>query len=228
MQKFAIVLLSSISILPSINAFKWKWTSSSASCAGDPFRNVVLSVTCAQGHYTRRNPAECAVGDTVYAKGSLEATMLFSDGQVIVTPSVAGADIFWDKKTYGHLSDWLYPLGDQKLGGAGFYTISYAMPLPKEEGSWPGESWILNNMITGHITVKNNGECNIEEKDEEEWYPLYNYAIAGLLSCSAIARGLFVKKRKRDCVEGSDDDIDDKSNVSTYYEMSGCNSQEVA
>lgn len=224
MLKFAIILSS----LASINALKWKWTSSSASCDGDPFRNVVLSVTCAQGHYTRRNPSECAVGDTAYAKGSLEATTLFSDGQVIVTPSVAGVDILWDKRTYGHLSDWLYPLGDQKLGEPGFYTISYAMPLPKEEGSWPGESWILNNMITGHITVKNNGECDIEEEEEEEeWYPLYNYAIAGLLSCSAIARGLFVKNRKRNCVEGSDDDIDGNSTASAYYEMSDCSSQEV-
>jgi len=229
LKKFVIILWA-FAIPTSIHAFKWKWTSSSVTCAGDPFRSVQLFVTCTQGHYTRQDPTYCGVGDTANAKGSLQATMPFSDGQVVVAPSVAGVDIIWDKRTHGHLSDWLHPLGDQTLGEAGYYTISYAMPLPEEKGSWPGESWILNNLVTGHITVKNNGECKIKE-EEEEWYPLYNYAMVGLLSCSAIVTGLFVKKRKRSCVEGSDDDdiddIDDDSTAASYYEMTGGSLQEV-
>ena len=147
-----------------------------------------------------------------------------------MTPSVAGVDIFWDMRSYGHLSDWLHPLGDQNLGEAGFYAISYAMPLPKEEGSWPGESWILDNMITGHITVKNKGECDIEEEEDDElegWYPLYNYAMVGLISCIAIARVLFVKRRKCNCDEDSDNDADGSKTASSYFELAGENSQEV-
>lgn len=221
MLKF--VIISSLALPSSIQAFMWTWTSGSASCAGDPFRNVALSIICARGHYTRQDPTQCEVGDTAYAKGSLLATMPFSNGQVIVTPSVAGVDIIWDKRTYGHLSDWLHPLGDHRLGEAGFYTISYAMPLPTEEGSWPGESWILNNFVTGHITVKNNGECNTkyDEEVDDGWYPLYSYAMLGLITCLAIARGLFVKRRKCNC----DNDVD-VSSPATYFEMAGQHSQE--
>lgn len=218
MMKFA--LLSALAI-PSIHAFQWKWTSRSATCSGDPFRNVALSVTCVKDNYTRQDPTQCGVGDTAYAKGSLEAIMPFSNGQVIVAPSVAGVDIVWDKKTYGHLSNWLSPINGQKLGEAGYYTISYAMPLPEEEGSWPGEGWILDNLVTGHITVKNNGDCKIEGEEEEEWYPVYNYAMAGLVMCSAMVTGLLVKKTKRNCAEDSDDYYDDNTTARSYYEMTG-------
>jgi hypothetical protein len=104
--------------------------------------------------------------------------MPFSNGQVIVAPSVAGVDMVWEKRTYGRLSDWLSPRDGQNLGEAGYYTISYGMPLPEEEGSWPGESWMFDNIVTGHINVKNNGNCNIEK--EEEWFPVSNYAMVGL------------------------------------------------
>ena len=55
----------------------------------------------------------------------------------------------------------------------------------------------------------------VDIKDEEVndgWYPLYNYAMVGLITCLAIARGLFVKRRKCNCDEGSDDD----SSPATY------------
>ena len=219
MRKSEVIFLSSLLaiILPTINALEWEWTSDSASCDGNPFRSVFLSVTCARGQFTRRDPSQCATGDKAYANGFLEATKVFSDGQVIVTPRISGVDLIWDKRTYGHLSDWLQPSSDQKFGEAGTYDIHYAISLPSEEDSWPGESWIVNNLITGHITVINDGEC----EEEEEWVPLYNYAIAGLLSCSAIARVLVKKKRKRNIVEDSVSEIDDTSNASSYYEMSG-------
>ena len=220
------VLLSTI-IPTSIHAFKWKWTSRSASCSGDPFRNVAISVTCIQGNfYSSKGPGHCTVGDTAYAKGSLEAIMPFAarDGQVIVTPIVAGVDMVWDKRTYGHLSDWLAPISGQTLGEMGYYTLSYAMPLPEEEGSWPGEGWILDNLVTGHITVKNSGDCKIEK--EEVWYPVYNYAFVGLMMCSAMVSGLLFKKAKRNCVEASADEECDgttdngTSDAPSYYEMS--------
>jgi len=146
--------------------------------------------------------------------------MPFSNGQVIVAPSVAGVDMVWEKRTYGRLSDWLSPRDGQNLGEAGYYTISYGMPLPEEEGSWPGESWIFDNIVTGHINVKNNGNCNIEK--EEEWFPVSNYAMVGLVTFSAMATGIFVKKRKRNCAGGSGDDEEDNTTASSYYyEMSG-------
>ena len=126
--KFTMKLLFTsafAAILPAtIHAYKWKWSSSSATCTGDPFRNVALNVTCTHNqYYTRKDPTQCGVGDTAFAKGSLEATMAFGDGQMIVTPSVSGIDAVWDKKVYGHLSDWLYPVGGQTFGEQGFYTI---------------------------------------------------------------------------------------------------------
>lgn len=118
-------LLISALATTSVNAFSWRWSSRYATCSGDPFTNVALAVRCttASGKYTRSDPSHCGLGDTAHAKGSLLATNLFSNGQVEVTPSVAGLDLVWDKKVYGHLSDWLTALDGQQFGEPGRYTI---------------------------------------------------------------------------------------------------------
>lgn len=119
------LLISALATIHSAHAFNWRWSSSHATCNGDPFTNVALAVRCttASGKYTRLDPSHCGLGDTAHAKGSLLATMLFSNGQVQVTPSVAGLDLVWDKKVYGHLSDWLTALDGQQFGEPGRYTI---------------------------------------------------------------------------------------------------------
>lgn len=96
------------------------------------------------------------------------------------------------------------------------------MALPTEEGSWPLESWILDNLVTGHISVKNAGYCN-KEKEEEQWYPTYSYGFVGVMMC--MATGVLVKKANRRCAEGQTDDNADQSPLS-YYEMTGGSGEE--
>jgi len=83
----------------------------------------------------------------------------------------------------------------------------------------------LNNLVTGHIIVKNAGYC--ASGKEEEWYPVYSYSMVGLMMCSAVATGFLVKKAKRNCAQQLDDDYAYNANAGlSYYEMTGGSSSE--
>eukprot|EP00571_Detonula_confervacea_P002231 CAMPEP_0172329448 /NCGR_PEP_ID=MMETSP1058-20130122/60886_1 /TAXON_ID=83371 /ORGANISM="Detonula confervacea, Strain CCMP 353" /LENGTH=204 /DNA_ID=CAMNT_0013046621 /DNA_START=1164 /DNA_END=1778 /DNA_ORIENTATION=+ len=182
-----LLLVALVNIPSSVHAISF--TASTATCDGDPFKDLNLTVAC-------NNVNSCGFGDTAVIGGTVEATSVFSSDTAMTLRACIMSYCPDDyARNAGNLCDWLKPTGNQECGEVGYYSIENEQAIPEApNGLAASYAWAVKVKI------------GVDDADCETGGTSYQmtYSIAGLASLVMGAAALAARKKRR--ADANDDE----------------------